>query len=62
MKRSFDIMCTLVFVLGILVGILMHGHCSWNDIFVLVIAALVFHTVRTMSIQRIVRFIVAKKG
>lgn len=62
MKRTFDIMCTLVFILGVLVGILMHGSCSWNDIFILLIVGTVFHIVRTMSIQRILRTVIAKKG
>lgn len=62
MKCTINIINTLVFVLGGLVGILTHGAFSWNNIFVLIIAAAIFHAIRVISMPRNIRTVLVKKG
>jgi divalent metal cation (Fe/Co/Zn/Cd) transporter len=41
-KAAVNIVTTIVFMLGVLVGTLMHGHVMWHDIVAAVIAGLMF--------------------
>lgn len=41
-KAATNVTLTIVFMLGVLVGTLMHGHVMWHDIFAAIVAGLFF--------------------
>lgn len=67
MKRNVavNVVCTIVFMLGVLVGTLMHGHVMWHDIFAAVIAGLLFggilFTQFRLVIQKVLQLFTKKK-
>jgi hypothetical protein len=64
MKRSqINILCTLVFVMGVSIGTLMHGHIEWHDIIGVTVATIIFHILQSLSIGRIFKqlFVIRKK-
>lgn len=41
-RSAINAVCTIVFMLGVLVGTLMHGHILWHDILAAVVAGVLF--------------------
>jgi hypothetical protein len=41
-KAAVNIVITIVFMLGVLVGTLMHGHILWHDILSAIVAGVLF--------------------
>ena len=41
-KAAINIVITIVFMLGVLVGTLMHGHVMWHDVVAAMIAGIIF--------------------
>jgi hypothetical protein len=46
---TLDKLLTVVFIIGMTVGTIIHGHFQWSDILEISLAALLFHIIRTVS-------------
>lgn len=58
MKRAqINILCTIVFMLGVLIGILMHMHIQWHDIIGLIISGAVFYLSRVTNFSYITKLL-----
>lgn len=63
MKKSHvDILCTLIFMMGVFVGILMHPPFGWHDVAELLIATVVFHVFRVLNIRSTLKSVSRIKG
>lgn len=64
-KAAVNTMCTMVFMLGVLVGTLMHGHIMWHDIIATSIAGGLFGVVLfthfRLIIQKVLQLFKKKK-
>lgn len=64
-KSAVNTMCTMVFMLGVLVGTLMHGHVMWHDISAALIAGLLFggilFTQFRLVMQKVLQLFTKKK-
>lgn len=64
-KSAINIALTIVFMLGVLVGTLMHGPVMWHDIFALIVAGLFFggvlFTQFRLVIERVLQLFKIKK-
>ncbi len=54
-KVASNIVITFVFMLGVLVGTLMHGHIVWHDVVVAMFAGLVFGGILFTQFRLIIR-------
>jgi len=56
MKKSHvNKLCTLVFIMGVADGILMHHHLQWHDVIGLVISSFVFYFLRILNVGNIIQ-------
>jgi hypothetical protein len=62
MKQSSAVhmMCNIVFIFGVLVGTLMHGHIMWHDVAAAIIAGLTFSVIRIIQFRQVVKQVLAK--
>ena len=64
-KVAFNLVITIVFMLGVLVGTLMHGHVMWHDVVAAVLAGLIFGgillTQFRLVIQKVLQLFTKKK-
>lgn len=64
-KIAVNIVITIVFMLGVLVGTLMHGHVMWHDIVAAVLAGFIFGgillTQFRLVIQKVLQLFTKKK-
>jgi hypothetical protein len=54
-KAATNIVITVVFMLGVLVGTLMHGHVMWHDVVAAVFAGLIFGGILFTQFRLIIR-------
>lgn len=54
---SVDKLITLVFILGVLIGVMMHGHFTWVDLVGIVVASVIFHFVRISSMKEVLKLL-----
>lgn len=59
-SRTIQILCTLMFVFGILTGALIHNHIWWSDVLTAIVLGGVFYFIQEMSINFIFNKIIAK--
>jgi len=52
---TLDKLLTTVFIIGMAVGMFIHGHFLWSDILEIVIAAIIFHVIRTLSMKEVIK-------
>lgn len=52
-----DKLITIVFILGIFTGVLMHGDFGWHDIVGLIVASTVFHVIRVLSMKEVLKLL-----
>lgn len=57
MCSSVDKLLTVVFIFGMVIGMIVHGGFELSDVLLLLIAALLFHFIRKLSITEFVRHI-----
>ena len=64
-KVAFNLVITIVFMLGVLVGTLMHGHVMWHDVVAAVLAGLIFGSILLtqfrLVIQKVLQLFTNKK-
>ena len=48
-------MCGIVFIFGVLVGTLMHGHVMWHDVVAAMIAGIIFGGILFTQFRLIIR-------
>lgn len=64
-KVAFNLVITIVFMLGVLVGTLMHGHVMWHDVVAAVLAGLIFGSILLtqfrLVIQKVLQLFTKKK-
>jgi len=64
-KAAFNVVITIVFMLGVLVGTLMHGHVMWHDVVAAVLAGLIFGSILLtqfrLVIQKVLQLFTNKK-
>jgi hypothetical protein len=54
-KAAINIVVTIVFMLGVLVGTLMHGHVMWHDVVAAMIAGIIFGGILFTQFRLIIR-------
>lgn len=54
---SIDKLITIVFILGVLIGVMMHGHFTWIDAVGVTIASIVFHFIRILSMKEVLKLL-----
>lgn len=59
-SRTIQILCTLLFVFGILTGALIHNHIWWSDVLIAIVLGGVFYFIQVMSINFIFNKIITK--
>ena len=59
-KRSEHILCSIVFIFGVLVGTLMHGHIMWHDVAAAIVAGFIFSLIRVIEFRRVIKKVLAK--
>jgi hypothetical protein len=57
---AVNTLCTMVFVFGVLVGILMHGHIHWHDIFNAMVAGILFSVIRLTQFRLLIKKVLGK--
>jgi multidrug efflux pump subunit AcrB len=62
MKQSSAVhtMCSIVFIFGVLVGTLMHGHIMWHDVAAAMIAGISFSMIRIIQFRPVMKKVLAK--
>lgn len=62
MKQSSAIhtICGIVFIFGVLVGTLMHGHMMWHDVAAAIVAGLTFSLIRIIRFRQVMKKVLAK--
>ena len=62
MKQSSatQALCSIVFIFGVLVGTLMHGHIMWHDVAAAMVAGFIFSLVRIVEFRQVVKKVLAK--
>ena len=53
-------MCGIVFIFGVLVGTLMHGHMMWHDVVAAIVAGLTFSLIRIIRFRQVMKKVLAK--
>jgi hypothetical protein len=59
---SVNTLYTIVFIFGILVGTIMHGHLSFIDITIAVLSGLIFYLIRVLSIRFMLNRLLVKRN
>lgn len=62
MKQSSatQALCSIVFIFGVLVGTLMHGHIMWHDIAAVMVAGFIFSLIRIVEFRQVMKKVLAK--
>jgi hypothetical protein len=62
MKQSSatQALCSIVFIFGVLVGTLMHGHIMWHDVAAAMVAGLIFSLIRIVEFRQVMKKVLAK--
>jgi hypothetical protein len=62
MKQSSatQALCSIVFIFGVLVGTLMHGHIMWHDVAAAMVAGFIFSLIRIVEFRQVMKKVLAK--
>ena len=62
MKQSSatQALCSIVFIFGVLVGTLMHGHIMWHDVAAATVAGFIFSLIRIVEFRQVIKKVLAK--
>lgn len=62
MKQNIavDTLCTTVFIFGVLIGTFMHGHILWHDIFIAILAGILFTIARIIQFRLLIKKVLGK--
>lgn len=54
---AFDKLVTVVFILGLLTGVLMRGDFGWVDVVGMFVASTIFHFIRILSMKEVLKLL-----
>lgn len=59
---ALNALCTIVFMFGVLIGTIMHGHLSLIDIVAAILSGIIFYLIRVLSIRFLLKRLLVKRN